>query len=402
MATIDSLRIRKILDSRGSATVEVEVRVKGVVGRAAAPGGASTGVHEVQALPEGGVDRAIEIFNVEVASKLIGRDVGNQKELDLLLHEIDGTDKFSKIGGNVATATSLALAKAAAGVEGKALYRYLGGEGELRIPYPLGNVIGGGKHAVGGTDIQEFLCLALSPSPSASIFANAKVHKLVKESLVKMFPDLPLGKGDEGAWVAKMGNEAALRVLAEATSKVSREVGFECMPAMDLAASEFFENGKYVYREGVLDTDQQVEFLVDLVNEFNVAVLEDPFHEEDYEGYARLTKLIGKRCLIVGDDLFVTNVARLRKGIEKGAANAILIKPNQIGTLSDTQAAVDLARRHGYTTIVSHRSGETTDESIAHLAVAFGSYAIKTGTVGGERVAKLNELVRIEEQFTGE
>ncbi|HEV8595508.1 MAG TPA: phosphopyruvate hydratase [Thermoplasmata archaeon] len=399
MPAIESLRIRRILDSRGNPTVEVDVRAGDVVGRAAAPSGASTGTHEVRAWPKGGADEGIVLFRKEIAPRLKGLESTDQGAVDAALHAVDGTPDFSRIGGNVAVATSLAVAKASAAAARTPLFAYLG-DGRTP-PFPLGNVIGGGRHAIGGTDIQEFLTLAQSPVPSKSVFANAQVHKAVAGILQKKLPGEALGRGDEGAWIAKLSNEDALAVLVEACREVSKETGIPCAPALDMAASEFYRQGKYVYRDRTLTPERQVEYVAGLVESHDLALVEDPLDEEDFDGYARLTEFVGDRCAIVGDDLFVTNPERLRTGIEKGAANAILIKPNQIGTLTDTARTVSLAQEAGYRTVMSHRSGETTDDAIAHLAVAFGAFAIKTGAVGGERTAKLNELIRIEEYLGG-
>jgi len=401
MPSIEAAAIRKVLDSRGEATVEVDVVVDGVVGRAAAPSGASTGGHEVRAFPEGGADAGVERFREDVEARLIGLDATAQRDVDRLLHEIDGTPDFRRLGGNVATATSLAVAKAAAAALGLPLYRYVGGALAHRLPHPMGNVIGGGRHAIGGTTIQEFLAVARGPTAAASVFANARVHRAVREILRSKLPTGPLGRGDEGAWVVPLDDEAALAVLVDACRAVSKDVGFEVSPAVDFAASEYFRDGAYRYRSRALTPDQQVEFVADLVDRYGLWSVEDPLDEDDFAGHARLTALVGSRCHVIGDDLFATDTERLRKGIEARATNAILIKPNQIGTLSDAKAAVDLAHRHGYATVMSHRSGETTDDTIAHLAVAFGCLAIKTGAVGGERTAKLNELIRIEEELAG-
>ena len=397
MPSIEGAEIRKILDSRGDPTVEVDILTEGARGRAAAPSGASTGTHEVRAFPEGGVDSGIARFREDVEPRLIGTEVTSQKEIDALLTQIDGTADFSRIGGNVAVATSLAVAKAAANSFGLPLYRYVGGAFAHRLPYPMGNVIGGGRHAIGGTTIQEFLAVAQGPTVAASVFANARVHRVAKELLRERHPSGPLGRGDEGAWVAAIGDEDALIILAEACRLVSHEVGFDVAPALDLAASEFYRDGKYRYPDRALSPDEQIDFVAGLVDRYGLFSVEDPLQEEDFAGYARLTERVGGTCHVIGDDIFATNVERLRKGIQVRAANAILIKPNQIGTLSGAKAAVDLAHRHGYATVMSHRSGETTDETIAHLAVAFGCLGIKTGAVGGERIAKLNELIRIEE-----
>ncbi len=400
MATIERAVIRKILDSRGNATVEVDLFAPARV-RVAAPSGASTGAHEAQAFPSGGVDESIRIFTDELGPALRGREVADQEGLDRWLRDADGTENFSRIGGNLAVAISLANAKAAAAAAGQPLYRFLGGNTATKMPFPFGNVIGGGRHAVGGTTIQEYLVVSQGPTLAGNVFANARVHRLLKDALSAKFPDNPLGRGDEGAWVAKVGDEEALAMLADACRAVEKEVGFPVRPALDLAASEFFRDGKYHYKDRALTPEEQIDFLVRLAKEYGVYSLEDPLDEEDYDGFAHLTKQIGKHVVIIGDDIFCTNVDRLRDGIAAGAANAILIKPNQIGTLTETRATVETARKAGYATVVSHRSGETTDDTIAHLAVAFGSLGIKTGTVGGERIAKLNELIRIEEELHG-
>jgi len=398
MPAIERSSIRQILDSRGNATVEVDL-FAGFHARVAAPSGASTGTHEAQAFPKAGVSEAVRLFRSEVAPKLTGRDVADQEGLDRLLREIDGTKNFARLGGNVAMAVSLANARAAAMAAGQPLYRFLGGASAVKMPFPFGNVIGGGRHAIGGTTIQEYLVVAQGPTVAGNVFANARVHRLIKEALMKRNPDQPLGRGDEGAWVAKIDDEDALALLADSCKAVEKDEGFAVRPAMDLAASEFYSDGKYRYRTKALSPSQQIDFLERMVKDHGVYALEDPLDQEDFEGFAQLTKAVGKRCVIIGDDIFCTNVARLRKGISVRAGNAILIKPNQIGTLTETRATVETARKAGYQTVVSHRSGETTDDTIAHLAVAFGSLGIKTGTVGGERIAKLNELIRIEEEL---
>ncbi|UCE75482.1 MAG: hypothetical protein JSV56_04695 [Methanomassiliicoccales archaeon] len=237
----------------------------------------------------------------------------------------------------------------------------------------------------------------MGPTVSESIFANAKVHLSVKKRLKRRFPNSALGKGDEGAWVAKMKNEEALEVVAEACKEVSYTMGIDIKPCLDIAASELFDDGSYHYKEGELDDEGQIEFVIHLIENYGLYLVEDPLDQEDFEGYAELTKAVGDSCIIVGDDLFVTNPNRLEKGIRMGAANAVLIKPNQVGTLTKTIKTIKLAQENGYKTIVSHRSGETMDCLISHLAVAFGCHAIKTGAVGGERTVKLNELIRIEE-----
>lgn len=377
----------------------MEISLDGVSGRSAAPSGASTGIHEVASFPEEGIDASLEIFRKEIAPKIVGMDGSDQAGFDRWLHEIDGTENFSRIGGSVAIAASLALARAAAEASKNPLWRYLGGILPKSLPRPMGNVIGGGAHGVGGTDIQEFLSIALGPTVQDSVFANSAVHKRVKEILIERYPDQAIGKGDEGAWLASIGNEEALEILLESCGEISESVGFECRPCLDMAASEIFKNGRYRYREGDIGEEGQVDFVADLVKSYGLYSVEDPLQEDDFEGFTRLTEAVGDKCLVVGDDLFVTNIERLRKGVNMKAANAILIKPNQIGTVTDTMETVEFARKNGYQMIISHRSGETTDDSIAHLGVAFGCLGIKTGAVGGERTAKLNELIRIEESI---
>ncbi len=399
MTVIEEVIIRKILDSRGNPTVEVDIFTSSGFGNASAPSGASTGTNEVKAFPKKGVDHAIKNFRENVAPKLLGRDVTRQGELDALLQELDGTEDFSTMGGNVAVATSLAIAKAGAFILGLPLYQYLGGAFATKTPYLMGNVLGGGKHAIGGTDIQEFSAISLAPTARKSVFANARVHASVKTLLKERYPERAIGKGDEGAWVAKMNDEEALELVAKACKEVSDDLDFEIRPSLDMAASELFSDGSYHYKKGTLSTPEQIEFVLHLIENFDLYLVEDPLDQEDFEGYAELTKAVGDKCMIVGDDLFVTDKKRVEKGIKMGAANAVLIKPNQVGTLTKTIETIKFAHGNGYKTVVSHRSGETTDNAIAHLAVAFGCHAIKTGVVGGERTAKLNELIRIEEEL---
>ena len=395
---IEDIILRRILDSRGNPTVEADVRTSSGLGRAAAPAGASTGTHEVQAWPEGGVTAAIELARQDVVPQLLGLSAEEQAQVDALLHEVDGTSNFSRIGGNLAVAISLATARAAAASQGVPLYRYVAGMGPYGLPAPMGNVLGGGAHAVGGTDIQEFLVTSFDDDVSRAIEANAAVHRVVGEALHERFPDTALGKGDEGAWVAPLENVAALELVVEAVQQVAGETGVDIRPGLDLAASEFYRDGKYVYKDRSLTPEEQLDFVVSLIEDYGLHSVEDPLDQEDFESWAALTAKTD--ALVIGDDLYVTNVQRLEKGLEMGATNAILIKPNQVGTLTDTLDTVSLAREAGLATVISHRSGETTDDAIAHLGVAFGCHAIKTGTVGGERIAKLNELVRIAGELT--
>ena len=390
---IEDITLRRILDSRGNPTVEADVTTSSGFGRAAAPAGASTGTHEAQAWPEGGVAAAIELARQEVLPQLLGLSAEEQAQVDALLHEVDGTSNFSRIGGNLAVAMSRATARAAAARQGGPLYRYGAGRGPYGLPAPMGNVLGGGAHAVGGTDIQEFLVTSFDDDVSRAIEANAAVHRAVGAALCERFPDTALGRGDEGAWIAPLENVAALELVVEAVQQVAGETGVDIRPGLDLAASEFYRDGKYVYKDRSLTPEEQLDFVVSLIEDYGLHSVEDPLDQEDFESWAALTAKTD--ALVIGDDLYVTNVERLEKGLEMGATNAILIKPNQVGTLTDTLDTVSLAREAGLATVISHRSGETTDDAIAHLGVAFGCHAIKTGTVGGERIAKLNELVRI-------
>ena len=394
---IRDIALRRIIDSRGNPTVEAEIKTKNGFGRAAAPAGASTGTHEAVAWPDGSVSKGMEIAEEKLMPQLVGLSTEDQENFDKTLREIDGTDNFSKVGGNISVALSLACAKAAADSKGIALYEHIGKTDTYALPAPMSNVLGGGAHAIGGTDIQEFLVTSFDDDINTAIEANSAVHKEVGKMLKEKFPNIALGKGDEGAWVAPMGNIEALELVVDAASKVSDEIGTEIRPGLDMAASEFYHDGKYRYKEQTLTPEKQVEFVLGLIEEYDLHSVEDPIDQEDFESWAALTEQTD--ALVVGDDLYVTNTERLQKGIDLGATNSILIKPNQIGTLTDTIRAVDLAKKADMATIISHRSGETTDSTIAHLGVAFESHAIKTGIIGGERVAKLNELVRISEKL---
>ncbi len=395
MTRITSVSLRRVLDSRGNPTVEADVLTEsGGFGRGAAPSGASTGEFEAIELP---ANESIAKAREHAVPRLEGLYAGDQRAVDNALRAADGTDDFSAIGANSAVAISMAAAKAAADVLGAPLYQHLGGafRGD-NFPIPLGNVVGGGEHAKEATDIQEFLAAPVgAPSVSEAVFANAAVHAAVADVLDER--GVPAAKGDEGAWAPPISDAEAFEVVEEAVETVEDEVGFEIRFGLDMAAAELYDEAEdvYVYGDGTKTTDEQVEYVAGLVDEYDLAYVEDPLDENDYEAFAELTDRVGDRTLICGDDLFVTNVERLQEGIDVGAANSILIKPNQIGTLSDAFDAVELAHRNDMECAISHRSGETEDTTIAHLAVATDAAYIKTGTVGGERTAKLNELVRI-------
>ena len=405
-SVIEDVRVRKILDSRGNPTVEVDIITWNGFGRAAAPSGASTGSREVVSFPEGGVSQVITEVEDLISSELIGMAAEDIEDIDEILKEIDGTDNLSAIGGNTTVAVSMAAAKAAAMSYNLPLYNFLGGNFIKEIPYPLGNMMNGGAHAgPNAPDIQEFLVVPVGASDiTEAVFANVEVHKRLKELISKKDPNFTGGKGDEGGWIPNITNDQALEIQAQACEEVGDELGFIIKPGLDMASSEFWseEEGKYVYGQDGLkrDSGDQVDYVKDLIDTYHMFYVEDPFDEKDFDGFAELTAKVGSKCRICGDDLFVTNAELLAYGIERKAANAIIIKPNQIGTLTDTYETVRLAKENGVMPVVSHRSGETCDETIAHLAIAFGAPMIKTGAIGGERIAKLNELIRIEEEMS--
>lgn len=395
MTTIEAVTLRSILDSRGNPTVEADIRVDGGFGRAAAPSGASTGTYEAVVRPP---EEAIPIAYTTVIPELIGRDSHDQRSFDRILRECDGTDNFGSLGANVAVALSLANAKAAASAYSMELFSYLGGVFAEEAPLPLGNVIGGGAHAPGATEIQEFLIIPTgSSSIQEAIFTNALVHKEVKKLLNTQ--GITCGKGDEGAWAPQISDTEALELIGTAIDTVCDETGVTVAIGLDVAATELWDGERYIYRERSRTAEDQIAYIADLVDTFGLVYVEDPLHEEDFEGFSNLSDQINDNCLICGDDLFVTNPERIQNGIEMASATAVLIKPNQIGTLTDTFEAIQLAERYGMETVMSHRSGETTDTTIAHLAIAFGCIYLKCGIVGGERIAKLNELIRISENF---
>jgi len=395
MTTIEVIEVRTILDSRGNTTVEADIHTQNGFGRSAAPSGASTGSLEAKVKPS---KEAVEYAIQNVIPVLIGMDACDQQGFDEQLRDIDGTADFAEIGANIAVALSLANAKAAASSMGVALFRYLGGAFADEMPLPLGNIIGGGAHAANSTEIQEFLVVPGDATDAEeAVLANAAVHRHVKELLAKQGKSC--GKGDEGAWAPQIDDALAFELIAEATGIVADEMNVSVDMGIDVAASQMWNSEVYKYRDRVLTTEEQIAYIAELVDRYGLVYVEDPLHEDDYDAFAELNSQIGDRCLICGDDIFVTHVDRIMHGIEMDAANCVLIKPNQVGTLTDTFEAVRLAHTHGLDTVMSHRSGETTDTTIAHLATAFSCVFLKCGVVGGERIAKLNELIRIEEQL---
>ncbi len=402
MPLIEDIELRKIINSRGEPTIEVEVKSKEEIGVFSSPSGASVGRHEAISFPKNDVEISLKRLR-QKKDKLIGLDIFDQKKIDKKLREIDGTQNFSHLGGNAAIAISIATAKVASKQNNLELFEHLSQElidYTPSLPLPLGNIIEGGEHAgEGSTEIQEFLVLPTKVNNiHEAVFANAEVHRKVKELLRKRNKDFSGGKGDEGGWVEALNTEEAIEVLKKAIKEVEKNTEIKIDIGLDVAASEMWKNKKYHYRRAKNKTqEQQIEFLQDLCKKYDIKYLEDPLHEDDFDGFRQIKQRINDDKLICGDDLFVTNKKRIKKGIKNDSANTVLIKPNQIGTLTDTIEAINLAKENNYTTVVSHRSGETTDNSIAHLAVST-SEVIKCGAVNGERIAKLNELIRVEEK----
>ncbi|WP_315536724.1 phosphopyruvate hydratase [Corynebacterium matruchotii] len=405
MADIMHVFAREILDSRGNPTVEAEVHLDDFsVGIAGVPSGASTGVHEAHELRDGGdrylgkgVLEAVKHVNNEIADKIVGFEADDQRVIDQTLIELDGTENKSKLGANAILGVSMAVAKAAAESSNLPLYRYIGGPNAHLLPVPMMNIVNGGAHADSGVDVQEFMIAPIGAETFAeALRLGAEVYHSLK-SVVKS-KGLSTGLGDEGGFAPSVGStKEALDLIVEAIKKAGLEPGKDVALALDVASSEFYKDGKYHFEGGEHTAEEMVKVYEDLISNYPIVSIEDPLQEDDWEGYTNLTAKIGDRVQIVGDDFFVTNPARLAKGIEEKAANALLVKVNQIGTLTETFDAVDLAHRAGYRTMMSHRSGETEDTTIADLAVALGCGQIKTGAPArSERVAKYNRLLRIE------
>ena len=410
MPTIERVTAREILDSRGNPTLEVEVELaNGTIGRAAVPSGASTGRYEAVELRDGdksrfggkGVLRAIANVNEVIASELIGTLATDQATVDHNLIQLDGTDNKSRLGANAILGASLAVAHAAANLLNMPLYHYLGG-GTYTLPVPMLNILNGGKHAANSTDLQEFMVV---PAGAASFSQALQMGAEVYQSLKKVLKDrgLDTNVGDEGGFAPALpSNNQAVEAVLAAIEKAGYKPGKDCFIALDPAASEFYKNKKYVLaREGVsLSSQEMVEYYVKWVSQYPIISIEDGMAEDDWAGWQLITEKLGDKVLLVGDDLYVTNVNRLSKGIKLKASNAILIKPNQIGTLTETIAAVEMAQQAGWKAVVSHRSGETEDTTIADLAVGLNTGLIKAGApCRSERTAKYNRLLRIEEEL---
>ncbi|AEX67028.1 phosphopyruvate hydratase [Corynebacterium diphtheriae] len=408
MADIMHVFAREILDSRGNPTVEAEVFLDdGSHGVAGVPSGASTGVHEAHELRDGGerylgkgVLNAVNNVNEEIADAIAGAEADDQRLIDQAMIALDGTENKSRLGANAILGVSIAVAKAAAESAGLPLYRYIGGPNAHVLPVPMMNIVNGGAHADSGVDVQEFMIAPIgAESFSEALRMGAEVYHSLK-SVIKS-KGLSTGLGDEGGFAPSVeSTKAALDLIVEAIEKAGFKPGADVALALDVASSEFYKDGKYHFEGGEHTAEEMAKVYEQLIAEYPIVSIEDPLQEDDWEGYTALTAAIGDKVQIVGDDFFVTNPARLKEGIEKKAANALLVKVNQIGTLTETFDAVDLAHRNGYRTMMSHRSGETEDTTIADLAVALGCGQIKTGAPArSERVAKYNQLLRIEQQL---
>ena len=399
---------REILDSRGNPTVEAEVFLDdGAHGIAGVPSGASTGAHEAHELRDGGdryggkgVQKAVKNVNEEIADALAGIEADDQRLLDQAMIKLDGTDNKSRLGANAILGVSIAAAKAAAESAGLPLYRYIGGPNAHILPVPMMNIVNGGEPADSGVDVQEFMIAPLSAESFAeALRMGAEVYDSLKS--VINAKGLSTGLGDEGGFAPSVDStRAALDLIVEAIEKAGFKPGEDVALALDVASSEFFEDGVYKFEGGEHSAEEMAKVYEELIAEYPIVSIEDPLQEDDWEGYANLTKTIGDKVQIVGDDFFVTNPERLARGIKEHAANALLVKVNQIGTLTETFDAVDMAHRAGYRTMMSHRSGEPEDTTIADLAVALGCGQIKTGAPArSERVAKYNQLLRIEQEL---
>ena len=411
MSTIIDIHAREILDSRGNPTVEVDVTLEdGTIGRAAVPSGASTGAYEAVEKRDGdksrymgkGVLEAVAAVNGEIADEIVGLDATEQVGIDMTMIELDGTDNKGRLGANAILGVSLAVAKAAADFTAQPLFRYVGGTSARLLPVPMMNIINGGEHADNPIDIQEFMIMPVAAENirDAVRMGSEVFHTLKKELSAK---GLSTGLGDEGGFAPELGStREALDFILKSIENAGYTPGDDIMLALDCAATEYYKDGNYVYAgEGkTLTSDENVAYLQALVNDYPILSIEDGMSEDDWDGWAMLTEVLGDKVQLVGDDLFVTNPARLADGIARGCANSMLVKVNQIGTLTETLKAVDMAHRARYTNVMSHRSGETEDATIADLAVATNCGQIKTGSLArSDRLAKYNQLIRIEEML---
>lgn len=409
MAKITSVTAREIIDSRGNPTVEVDVRASdGSFGRAAVPSGASTGEHEAIELRDGakkrylgkGVQKAVKNVNEKIAPKLKRREVTSQKKIDDIMIKLDGTANKSKLGANAILGVSLAVAKAGADSKGLALYRYLGGDCAVTLPVPLMNIINGGVHADNNLDFQEFMIVPIGFKKfSEAIRAGVEVFHNLKSILSKK--GYSTAVGDEGGFAPNLrSNEEAIECILEAVTKAGYKAGRHISLALDVASSEFFSSGRYKVEGRRIGRQKLIDIYAEWIKNYPIISIEDPLAEDDWSGWKEITEELGDRVQLVGDDLFVTNTVRLQRGIEEGIGNSILVKVNQIGSLTETLDAIKMAQEAGYTYIISHRSGETEDSTIADIAVATNSGQIKTGSASrSDRIAKYNQLLRIEQEL---
>ena len=411
MSLISSIHGRQIIDSRGNPTVEVDVKLEdGSMGRAAVPSGASTGAHEAIELRDTeskkyfgkGVKKAISGVNNEIANNLIGTEAYNQPKIDKLMCDLDGTFNKARLGANAILGVSMAVSKAAAASKGQDLYEYIGGSDAQILPVPMMNIINGGEHADNLIDIQEFMIMPVkAPTLSEAIRIGSEIFQTLKKELINN--NLSTGIGDEGGFAPNLGStREALDYILKSIEKAGYNPGDDIYLALDCAATEYYQNGQYVMKGSneTFNTEENVKFLSSLVADYPIISIEDGMAEDDWDGWKMLTQEIGDQCQLVGDDLFVTNTKRINRGIIEGAANSLLVKVNQIGTLTETIEAVNLAQKNNFTCVMSHRSGETEDSTIADLAVATNCGQIKTGSLArSDRLAKYNQLIRIEESL---
>ena len=411
MSLISSIHGRQIIDSRGNPTVEVDVKLEdGSMGRAAVPSGASTGAHEAIELRDTeskkyfgkGVQKAISGVNNEIANNLIGTEAYNQPKIDKLMCDLDGTSNKARLGANAILGVSMAVSKAAAASKGQDLYEYIGGSDAHILPVPMMNIINGGEHADNPIDIQEFMIMPVkAPTISEAIRIGSEIFQTLKKELINN--NLSTGIGDEGGFAPNLGStREALDYILRSIEKAGYNPGDDIYLALDCAATEYYQNGQYVMEGSneTFNTEENVKFLSSLVADYPIISIEDGMAEDDWVGWKMLTQEIGDQCQLVGDDLFVTNTKRINRGIIEGAANSLLVKVNQIGTLTETIEAVNLAQKNNFTCVMSHRSGETEDSTIADLAVATNCGQIKTGSLArSDRLAKYNQLIRIEESL---
>jgi len=411
MSSIVDVVGREILDSRGNPTVEADVLLEsGAMGRAAVPSGASTGSREAVELRDGdagryggkGVLKAVEAVNTEISEAIVGLDASEQSFVDRTLLDLDGTENKSRVGANATLAVSLAVAKAAAEESGLPLYRYLGGAGPMQTPVPMMNVVNGGAHANNRLDFQEFMIVPVgAASFREALRCGAEVFQALRKSIDGR--GMSTAVGDEGGFAPDLASHAAaIELILEAIDKAGYSAGQNVMIALDPAASEFYRDGRYVLESEnrTLSSEELCDYLAGLADRYPIVSIEDGLAENDWQGWRLLTERLGGRIQLVGDDLFVTNTSLLKEGVRQGVANAILVKPNQIGTLTETFAAIELAKRSGYGTVISHRSGETEDTTIADLAVGTSALQIKTGSLSrSDRTAKYNQILRIEEDL---